>query len=158
QIFDNQYILSMVETGLIGTVAFAALFLVAGYAALRSRFLSADPVTRDLGLTIAACLVLPLVGSFTFDLLSFHTVTGISFLLVGAAGALLRAEGGDQLARTQASGLTREVTRAFSSMVTSSFPAQAVRPHSESTGPYAHDWSTSLLPRTTCLPRALRTC
>lgn len=111
QIFDNQYILSMVETGLIGTVAFAALFLVAGYAALRSRFLSADPVTRDLGLTIAACLVVPLVGSFTFDLLSFHTVTGISFLLVGAAGALLRAVGDDQLAPSQASGPTIEVTR-----------------------------------------------
>ena len=89
----------------------AALFLVAGYAALRSRFLSADPVTRDLGLTIAACLVVPLVGSFTFDLLSFHTVTGISFLLVGAAGALLRAVGDDQLAPSQASGPTIEVTR-----------------------------------------------
>ncbi|GAA4514366.1 O-antigen ligase family protein [Nonomuraea ferruginea] len=111
QIFDNQYILSMVETGLIGTAAFAGLFLVACYAALRSRFLSADPVTRDLGLTVAACLVVPLAGSFTFDLLSFHTVTGISFLLVGAAGALLRAVRADQLAPSQASGPTIEVTR-----------------------------------------------
>jgi O-antigen ligase len=111
QIFDNQYILSMVETGIVGTVAFAGVFVVASYAALRSRFLSADPVVRNLGLTIAACLLVPLVGSFTFDLLSFHTVTGISFLLTGAAGALLRAVRADQLAPSHASGPTTEVTR-----------------------------------------------
>lgn len=111
QIFDNQYILSMVETGLVGTLAFAALFVVAFCTALRARHLSADPGTRDLGLTVAACLVVPLVGSFTFDLLSFATVTGLSFVLVGAAGALLRAVKEDQLAPSQRSGPTIEVTR-----------------------------------------------
>ncbi len=119
QIFDNQYILSMVETGLIGTLAYTALFVVAFYAALRARHLTAEPGARDLGLTLAACLVVPLVGSFTFDLLSFATVTGLSFLLIGAAGALLRAvradrRGGpaaDQLAPSQGSGPTIEVTR-----------------------------------------------
>ncbi|MEU8358424.1 O-antigen ligase family protein [Nonomuraea sp. NPDC048882] len=123
QIFDNQYILSMVETGLFGTVTFAALFVVACYAALRARHLSADPGDRDLCLTVAACLVVPLVGSLTFDLLSFATVTGLAFILVGAAGALLRAaradqhsaqqadRQADQLSPAQASGPTIEVTR-----------------------------------------------
>lgn len=54
------------------------------------RHLSTDPGARDLGLTLAACLVVPLIGAATFDLLSFATVTGLSFLLVGAAGSLLR--------------------------------------------------------------------
>ncbi|WP_206068352.1 O-antigen ligase family protein [Nonomuraea composti] len=121
QVFDNQYILSMVETGLLGTLTFAGVFATAFYAALRARHLSIDPDDRDLGLTIAAVLVAPLVGSFTFDLLSFHTATGVSFVLVGAAGALLRAARADrlapapsragQLAPAQASGPTIEVTR-----------------------------------------------
>ncbi|TDE41347.1 O-antigen ligase family protein [Nonomuraea mesophila] len=111
QIFDNQYILSMVETGLVGTVAYTSVFLVACYAALRARHLSADPGDRDLGLTVAACLLVPLAGSFTFDLLSFATVTGIAFVLVGAAGALLRAARADQLSPSHSSGPTIEVTR-----------------------------------------------
>ncbi|MBF8194567.1 O-antigen ligase family protein [Nonomuraea sp. K274] len=111
QIFDNQYILSMVETGLFGTLAYAGVFVVAFYAALRARYLSADPGDRDLALTLAACLVVPLVGSLTFDLLSFATVTGLAFVLVGAAGALLRAARADQLSPSQISGPTIEVTR-----------------------------------------------
>lgn len=90
-VFDNEYLLTLVQTGIIGLVTFVALFLAGMYAALRSRYLSADPNTRDLGLTLTACLVVPLIGAATFDLRSFHAVTGLSFLLVGATGALLRA-------------------------------------------------------------------
>jgi O-antigen ligase len=90
QVFDNQYLLSFVETGLIGTLAFAAVFVVGIGVAVRMRYLSADPTRRDLGLTLAASLMVPLAGSATFDMLSFHMVTGLSFLLVGAAGAVLR--------------------------------------------------------------------
>ncbi|GAA2867123.1 hypothetical protein GCM10010517_26650 [Streptosporangium fragile] len=89
-IFDNQYILSLVETGVIGLVTFAGIFLTGIWAALRVRRLSSDPAVRDLGLTLAACLVVPLVGAATFDLRSFATVTGLSFLIIGAAGSLLR--------------------------------------------------------------------
>ncbi|MFI7043785.1 O-antigen ligase family protein [Streptosporangium sandarakinum] len=95
QVFDNQYLLSAVETGLIGVTVVVALFVCAIYSGLRARHLSADPATRDLGLTLAACLVVPLVGAATFDLLSFATVTGLSFLLIGAAGSLLRTADGE---------------------------------------------------------------
>jgi O-antigen ligase len=98
QVFDNQYILSTVETGVVGVVVFAGVFLTAIYAAVRARMISADPVRRDLGLTLAACLMVPLIGSATFDLFSFPTVTGLAFVLVGAVGALLRT------VRTPASG------------------------------------------------------
>lgn len=90
QVFDNQYILTLVETGLIGLVAFAGIFLCGCYAAIRVRHLSTDPGARDLGLTLAACLLVPLIGAATFDLLSFHTVTGFAFLLIGATGGQLR--------------------------------------------------------------------
>jgi O-antigen ligase len=89
-VFDNTYILSTVETGLLGIAAIVGMFLAALYSAIRVRYLSTDPGTRDLALTIAACLVAPLVTAATFDLLSFATVTGLSFLLIGAAGSLLR--------------------------------------------------------------------
>lgn len=90
QVFDNQYILTMVEGGVIGMAAFVALFACALVAALRARYLSTDPGRRDLGLTLAACLVVPLLGSATFDLVAFKTAEGLSFLLIGAAGAMLR--------------------------------------------------------------------
>ncbi|MFC5833682.1 O-antigen ligase family protein [Nonomuraea insulae] len=106
QVFDNQYILSMVETGIFGTLAFTALFVVAFYSALKARYLSVDPGVRDLGLTVAACLIVPLVGSFTFDLISFSTVTGLSFVLVGAAGALLRAAQAERVSPSPAGGAT----------------------------------------------------
>ncbi|MEV5412351.1 O-antigen ligase family protein [Thermopolyspora sp. NPDC052614] len=110
QVFDNQYILSAVETGLIGVIVIVAMFLTAAYAALRARHLSADPATRDLGLSLAAALTVPLIGMATFDLFSFATVTGVTFLLIGASGALLRAvHGPGQVA--QGRGPTVEVMR-----------------------------------------------
>jgi O-antigen ligase len=90
QVFDNQYILTMVEGGVIGMAAFITVFACGIYAAGRFRYLSTDPSRRDLGLTIAACLVVPLLGSATFDLVAFKTAEGLSFLLIGVAGALLR--------------------------------------------------------------------
>ncbi|EWM13332.1 O-antigen ligase [Kutzneria sp. 744] len=90
EVFDNQYILSTVETGFVGVAAFAGIFLCAFYSALRARYLSKDPGARDLALTICASLVAPLIGSATFDLTAFATVTGLTFVLVGASGSLLR--------------------------------------------------------------------
>jgi O-antigen ligase len=89
-VFDNQYILTMVEGGIIGMAAFVIVFFAGLYTSVRARYLTADANRRDLGLSIAASLVVPLVGAATFDLASFKTGEGLSFLLVGAAGAMLR--------------------------------------------------------------------
>lgn len=90
QVFDNQYLLTTVEGGVIGITAFVMIFLLGIAAALRFRYLATDPSRRDLGLTIAAALVVPLLGSATFDLAAFKTGEGLSFLLIGLAGAMLR--------------------------------------------------------------------
>ncbi|WP_327088045.1 O-antigen ligase family protein [Nonomuraea sp. NBC_01738] len=91
QVFDNQYIQSTIDTGLIGVAIYAGMLICAVVVGLRARSLSADPHARDLALTLAAVMVAPILASATFDLLSFATVAGLTFLLVGAVGALLRA-------------------------------------------------------------------
>jgi O-antigen ligase len=90
QVFDNQYLLSLVEVGVIGLVALMGIFFAGIYAALRARVTSFDPGDRDLGLTLAAILVVPIIGCATFDLASYETATALAFLIAGAAGSLLR--------------------------------------------------------------------
>lgn len=90
QILDNQYLGTLIETGIIGVVAYLVVFGAAIYAALRARAMCTDPQHRDLGLSLAASLAVPLIGSATFDLLAFRSAAGLAFLLVGAAGAYLR--------------------------------------------------------------------
>lgn len=98
QVFDNQYLLSLVEVGIIGLVAFMGIFLAGIYAGLRARFMSSDPADRDLGLTLVAILVVPIVACATFDFASFKTVTALAFLIAGAAGSLLRTTSSDHAA------------------------------------------------------------
>jgi O-antigen ligase len=100
QILDNQFVLTLIETGVIGLVAYVGVFAAALYAALRARAISTDPGQRNLGLTLSACLVVPVLGSATFDLLSFRAAAGVAFVLVGAAGALLRTALNERAARS----------------------------------------------------------
>ncbi|MBO3746967.1 O-antigen ligase family protein [Streptosporangiaceae bacterium NEAU-GS5] len=95
QVFDNQYLLGLLETGVLGVVAYVALIATGVAVALRVRWLSRDPNVRNLALTIAACLLVPLIDSATFDLLSYPGVTSLLFLLLGAAGSMLRTARGE---------------------------------------------------------------
>jgi polysaccharide biosynthesis protein PslJ len=89
---DNQYFLSLVETGIVGLLALVGVFLVAIGAARGARHRSADPSTRDLGQSLTASLCVPLVAFATFDFMSFPVARGLAFLLAGCAGALWRFE------------------------------------------------------------------
>jgi O-antigen ligase len=99
QVFDNQYLLSLVESGVLGVIGFAGVILCGMFVALRVRHLSTDPHVRNLALTIAAGLLVPLLGAATFDLLSFPGITSVMFLFIGAAGALFRFVRSDQADR-----------------------------------------------------------
>jgi O-antigen ligase len=90
QVFDNQYLLSLVEVGVLGLIAFIGIFIAGIYAALRARSISSDPGDRDLGLTLAAILVVPIIACATFDFAGFATANALAFLIAGAAGSLLR--------------------------------------------------------------------
>lgn len=91
QVFDNQYLLSFVDIGALGLVTSIGIFVAGIYAAIRGRMLSGNPDDRNLGLTLAAMLAVPLVGCATFDLASFPTASAMAFLISGVAGAFLRA-------------------------------------------------------------------
>jgi O-antigen ligase len=89
-VFDNQYILTLVDGGVIGFATFVGLFLVSLWVALRLSLFANRDADRDLARTLLACAIVPVVGSITFDLISFSTVSGIYFVLVGAIAALQR--------------------------------------------------------------------
>jgi polysaccharide biosynthesis protein PslJ len=87
---DNQYLGTLVENGAIGLAALIFILLAGFYAALRLRMATKDPVLRDLGQTLIACLSVISVADATYDAFGFIMATGICFMLVGLAGALWR--------------------------------------------------------------------
>jgi polysaccharide biosynthesis protein PslJ len=91
---DNSYLLTFLEMGLVGVVSLVVLFAVGIGVARGARRRSADPATRDLGQSLAASIAVAMISTFTYDSLSFPMATGITFLLIGCAGALWRMEGG----------------------------------------------------------------
>ena len=103
QVFDNQYVLTLIDIGVIGLVTFLGIFLVAVYAAVRVQYLchrlpeatETSMTDRDLALSLAASLLIVFPTFATFDFTSFPTVTALAFLLVGMCGALLRIVSGE---------------------------------------------------------------
>jgi PST family polysaccharide transporter len=86
---DNMYLHAMVEIGIFGTLAIAALYVV-GYRAGRvGRRLARDEPRRELGQCFAAAMAVAFVVSATFDSLTFPMFAGVALLLLGCAGAYL---------------------------------------------------------------------
>ena len=97
-VFDNQYLLTLVEAGVIGLLAILGIVVAAMICARQVRRLarqSPDTGTRstdrDLALALAAALTAVLPTFATFDFAAFATVNSTMFLLAGISGALLRA-------------------------------------------------------------------
>jgi O-antigen ligase len=87
---DNQYLMSLVEGGLIALTA-VVLWLVLGISGARGAVLrSTADVDRSRAQAVAAALLAIGVSGFFFDLFSFSQVTVLTFLLVGISGALWR--------------------------------------------------------------------
>jgi len=98
EVFDNQYLLTLVESGVLGLAAFLGVFVAGIYAAGRVRQLrSPGPrsgqdagADRDLALALLASLVVVFPTFATFDFAAFPSVCTMAFLAVGLSGALLR--------------------------------------------------------------------
>jgi O-antigen ligase len=87
---DDQYLNSLISTGLIGLVTLVALF-VTGWVTVRSaRRRLVDPQDRDLAQTIAAAVAACAVSFVSLDVFSFEMISGVTFLMLGCAGALWR--------------------------------------------------------------------
>lgn len=104
-IFDNQYLLLVIETGILGLVGFLALLVVTMYGVLRSRAKFSDAVVRGLGMAIFAALVAGALLSAFFDSLSFPQAGSLIFLMIGVAGAYV------SLAASNPGKVGKEVTR-----------------------------------------------
>lgn len=85
---DNQALLSLLETGFIGTAAVVG-WLVVGICMGRGvRRHAASQRDRELGQCLVASILTATASVFFFDTFSFVMVTMVLFLVVGCAGAL----------------------------------------------------------------------
>lgn len=100
---DNQYLLAVVEIGIVGALSIAVLYLVGIQSSRMARRLWKNEANRELGQSFVAAISVALVVSATFDTLGFPMFAGLIMLLLGCAGAFLgisRREG--DLARRKA--------------------------------------------------------
>ncbi|MGD9754146.1 MAG: O-antigen ligase family protein, partial [Acidimicrobiia bacterium] len=87
---DNQYLLSVVETGYVGAGTFVLMLLGGMLVAQSVRRHAALEMHRDLAQALTASLAVALFTSIAFDFLSFATVRALLFVLLGCVGALWR--------------------------------------------------------------------
>jgi polysaccharide biosynthesis protein PslJ len=87
---DDQYLHSLIETGVIGLLALLALFATGWFTARSTRRASTDPQVRDLAQCLAAGVAASAAAFATLDAFSFMIISGITFLLLGCVGALWR--------------------------------------------------------------------
>lgn len=91
---DNQFLLTLTDSGVVGLLTLLGLFVVGASLARGARRRSQDLATKDLGQALAASVTATAVTFATFDAFSFPIVTALLFLLLGCAGALWRFAGG----------------------------------------------------------------
>jgi polysaccharide biosynthesis protein PslJ len=90
RILDNQYLLSLVETGLVGLAALMMVLWAGWFLARSARRASADPEVRHLAQCFAAAAAVAVFSFGTFDAFSFPMVSNLMFLSLGICGALWR--------------------------------------------------------------------
>ncbi|MBD3782027.1 MAG: O-antigen ligase family protein [Micrococcales bacterium] len=89
---DNQYLGTLVETGLVGLLTLLALLGggVLTTFVLRERL--TGPADRSLASALGAALAVPFVAMVTFDGLAFPMCAGLTFLLLGAVASMWRLD------------------------------------------------------------------
>jgi O-antigen ligase/polysaccharide polymerase Wzy-like membrane protein len=84
---DNQYLTTLIETGVTGLAALAGLLGTGLYAARAARRAASSDRARDLLQSLAASVAAAAASFATFDALSFASASGLTFLVLGCAGA-----------------------------------------------------------------------
>lgn len=87
---DNQFLVLLLELGLIGTFAFAGIALTGVICGISCRVRAHSMSRGHLGLAFAAGLIGLSLSYATFDALGFRQAAGMTFLLLGLAGASWR--------------------------------------------------------------------
>jgi polysaccharide biosynthesis protein PslJ len=91
-IIDNQFLVTTIETGVIGLLALLTAIGLGILSARRARLMSTDPAVRDLAQSVIAMIAAITLGGFGLNIVRFPMTAGILFVGIGAAGALLRFE------------------------------------------------------------------
>ncbi|HEY8524091.1 MAG TPA: O-antigen ligase family protein [Acidimicrobiales bacterium] len=97
-ILDNQYLMSVVELGLVGLAVVVVYLLATAFLGRGARHRSRAPADRDLGQALAATSLAGAAAAFTFDGFSFLMYAGLIPLGLGVGGAqwaLARTAGGE---------------------------------------------------------------
>jgi hypothetical protein len=89
-ILDNQYLGTLIETGVFGLLCLVLVFVVSISCARGARRRSTDPATRDLAQSLATSVMVAMLSFATFDGLSFPMATNLLFVMAGCCGALRR--------------------------------------------------------------------
>lgn len=93
RIFDNQYLLALVEIGIVGFVALGLLWVVPVVGVARHVRTSAPgSPERLVGVGLLAACVVGAAGLALFDGFGFPMMPGVWFVLLGLAGAYTRLE------------------------------------------------------------------
>jgi O-antigen ligase len=84
---DNQYLLGMLELGIVGVLAILVIYILTVHLGAAGRRRLTEPARRETGQGFVAVGFVMLVVTATFDTLSFPMVAGSVFLMLGLAGA-----------------------------------------------------------------------
>jgi O-antigen ligase len=87
RILDNQLLMVMLELGAVGLLAFLGLVIVSIFSARGARRRAPDAEHHHLGLAISASIAGVAASYATFDAWGFPMAAGVTFVLIGLAGA-----------------------------------------------------------------------
>jgi len=90
RILDNQYLGLLIETGLVGLLAFLGLILTGVFVGARLVRSSPDPMVPSLSRSLVASVAAAACAYATFDGFGFPQVAGLTFFCLGCLGALRR--------------------------------------------------------------------
>lgn len=107
QLLDNQWLLTLVTTGVVGVVGMAVLLGSGIVLAWRLRRFTSDARDRDLAAVLAVGLIVAAAATFTFDSFFFSTFLITVHVFIGLTGALWRVTRAERL---NLSGLEQQRT------------------------------------------------
>ena len=108
RILDNQYLGTMIEVGAVGVLALLALHYGSVGIALGVRKRSTDEPTRQLAQTLAASTAAGCISFAFFDAFSFPQAASLTFVTIGAIGALRRLAAAAEAEKLVAAGFADE--------------------------------------------------
>lgn len=110
RILDNQYLLLLIEIGVLGIVAFAALAAASFASALSGVRRQTGSMEHNLGFALSGSVFAGIVLLALFDALSFPQSAGLLFLMFGLCGAYGRINRSNRDASPLGANLHTELT------------------------------------------------